>query len=795
MANQNKNQNQNQSQKENQKQNKKQDDFSLKETTPNISAGRVISGDRLPTTFDLVEKMHFLFARVVKAKDLLQCSDSDSDDTCNPYVEVKLGTSMGTTRCMEKTSSPEWNQVFAFAKDRIQGSVIEIVVMDKVADSESGDEFMGRVVFGVSDAPMRVPPDSPLAPQWYRLEDKNGMKLQRELMVSVWMGTQADEAFPDAWHSDAAAGKNDERVAYTSSKVYISPRLWYLRVNVIQGQDLLLKNNNKSGGNTEIFIQAVLGNLALRSRPLNISPNPIWNEDLMFVAAEPFDEPLLISIEQGINNKHESLGNCVVPLKEVEKRIDARPPASMWYNLEKKPKDEEEEAKFAGRLNVRISLDGGYHVLDEATHYTSDLRPSSKYLSIPGIGVLELGILNAVGLSPMKKENRTDAYCVAKYGPKWVRTRTIVDSLGPNWNEQYTWEVYDPCTVITIVVFDNAHLQKEGKNAETAVDKRIGKVRIRLSTLETNRIYTHFYPLINLHAQGATKMGEIQLAVRFSCPSLLNVLQTYARPLLPRMHYISPLSIFQVDSLRNQAAAIITLRLRRAEPPLSKEVVEFMLDVRANVWSIRRGRAQFYRIVGLLNGLIFVSKKFHEIRSWKNSVWTTISYLIFLIVILYPRVVLPSIFFLLLLVGIWRYRTRPRYPSHMDMKLSHADTATTEELEEEFDPFPTKFSGDNLKKRYDRLRGISGRVLAVMGDLATQGERVQSLLSWRDPRATTLFVIFCLVAAIVTYLIPFRLLIFIFASYLLRPPMFRFDMPAVPQNFLRRMPAKSDGML
>lgn len=131
----------------------------------------------------------------------------------------------------------------------------------------------------------------------------------------------------------------------------------------------------------------------------------------------------------------------------------------------------------------------------------------------------------------------------------------------------------------------------------------------------------------------------------------------------------------------------------------------------------------------------------------------------------------------------------------MDMRLSQADTATVEELEEEFDPFPSKFSDDNLKKRYDRLRAISGRVLEMMADLATQGERVQALLSWRDPRATFLFVIFCFVAVIVTYLVPFRILVFIWVTYMLRPPRFRFDIPAVPQNFLRRMPAKSDGLL
>jgi hypothetical protein len=253
--------------------------------------------------------------------------------------------------------------------------------------------------------------------------------------------------------------------------------------------------------------------------------------------------------------------------------------------------------------------------------------------------------------------------------------------------------------------------------------------------------------------------------------------------------------MFQLDSLRNQAAVITTLRFKRAEPPLSKEVVEFMLDIGANVWSMRRGRAQFYRIAGLLSGIVWLVKQLEEIRSWKNSVTTIGSYFIFLFILFKPGFILPATFAYLLLKGIWRCRIRPRYPSHMDMKLSHADTATTEELEEEFDPFPTKFSGGNLQKRYDRLRGISGRLLAVMGDLATQGERVQSLISWRDPRATALFLIFCFVAVIVTYFVSFRVLIFLWVTYVLRSPRFRFDLPAFPQNFLRRMPAKSDGML
>ncbi|KAL0316861.1 UNVERIFIED_CONTAM: FT-interacting protein 3 [Sesamum radiatum] len=420
-----------------------QEDFSLKETNPHLGGGKV-TGDKLTSTYDLVEQMQYLYVRVVKAKDL---PGKDVTGSCDPYVEVRLGNYKGTTRHFEKKSNPEWNQVFAFSKDRIQASVLEVTVKDKDVVK---DDFIGRVLFDLNEIPKRVPPDSPLAPQWYRLEDRKNEKAKGELMLAVWMGTQADEAFPEAWHSDAAAD---------------------------------LQPSDKSRF-PEVFVKAILGNQALRTRvSMSKSINPMWNEDLMFVAAEPFEEPLILSVEDRVApNKDEVLGRCAVPLQYVDRRLDHKPVSTRWYNLEKHvivEGEKKKEVKFASKIHMRICLEGGYHVLDESTHYSSDLRPTAKQLWKSSIGVLELGILNAQGLSPMKtKDGRatTDAYCVAKYGQKWVRTRTIIDSFAPKWNEQYTWEVFDPCTVVTIGVFDNCHLQGGDKAGR---DSRIGKVRIR----------------------------------------------------------------------------------------------------------------------------------------------------------------------------------------------------------------------------------------------------------------------------------------------------------------------------
>lgn len=128
-------------------------------------------------------------------------------------------------------------------------------------------------------------------------------------------------------------------------------------------------------------------------------------------------------------------------------------------------------------------------------------------------------------------------------------------------------------------------------------DLPIGKVRIRLSTLETDRVYTNAYPLLVVTPQGVKKMGELELAVRFSSASTVNLMHAYLQPQLPRMHFFYPLDPKQQESLRVAAMNIVALRLMRSDPPLRQEVVQFMLDTEAERWSMRRSKANYYRIM------------------------------------------------------------------------------------------------------------------------------------------------------------------------------------------------------
>ncbi|RVW30611.1 FT-interacting protein 1 [Vitis vinifera] len=675
-------------------------DYQLKETSPilgggQIVGGRVIRADKPASTYDLVEQMHYLFVRVVKARDL---PTKDVTGSLDPFVEVRVGNYKGITKHFEKNKNPEWNEVFAFAGDRMQSSVLEVVVKDK---DMLKDDIVGFVRFDLSDVPTRVPPDSPLAPEWYRIANSKGEKNNGELMLAVWYGTQADEAFPDAWHSDAASHHDSSAAgsSYIRSKVYHSPRLWYVRVTIVEAQDLVTTEKTRF---PDVYVKAQIGNQILKTKPTQARTlNPLWNEDLIFVVAEPFEDHLMLSVEDRVGpNKDETIGRTIIPLSAL-KNV-----------LSKKDKKD----KFASRLRLCLFLEGGYHVHDESTHYSSDLRPSLKqlWLRTPSIGVLELGILNADGLHPMKTRDQkgtSDTYCVAKYGQKWVRTRTIMNSLSPKYNEQYTWERPENW-----------------------------KVRIRISTLETGRVYTHTYPLLVLHPNGVKKMGELHLAIRFSCTSLMNTMLIYSRPLLPKMHYIKPFTVMQQDMLRHQAVNIVAARLSRSEPPLRKEVIEYMSDMDSHLWSMRRSKANFFRLMSVFSGLIAVGKWFGEVCTWKNPI-------------------------------------------------------TTGLLDEEFDSFPTSRGSELVRMRYDRLRSVAGRIQTVVGDVATQGERFQALLSWRDPRATTIFLVFCLLVALVLYITPFQVLALVAGFYHMRHPRFRGRLPSAPINFFRRLPAKTDSML
>ncbi|XVF11984.1 hypothetical protein REPUB_Repub08aG0075900 [Reevesia pubescens] len=286
--------------------------------------------------------------------------------------------------------------------------------------------------------------------------------------------------------------------------------------------------------------------------------------------------------------------------------------------------------------------------------------------------------------------------------------------------------------------------------SEDKPDSRIGKIRIRISTLESNKVYTNSYPLLVLTRMGLKKMGEIELAVRFACPSLVpDMCSAYGQSLLQKMHYLRPLGVAQQEALRVAATKMVAQWLARSEPPLGHEVVRYMLDADSHTWSMRKSKANWFRIMAVLAWAVGLAKWLDDIRRWRNPVTTVLVHVLYLVLVWYPDLIVPTGFLYVVLIGVWYYRFRPKIPAGMGIRLSQAETVDPDELDEEFDTIPSSKPPEIIRARYDRLRILAGRVQTILGDFATQGERLQALVSWRDPRATKLFIGVCLAITLI----------------------------------------------
>ncbi|MED6198841.1 hypothetical protein PIB30_070318 [Stylosanthes scabra] len=591
---------------------------------------------------------------------------------------------------------------------------------------------------------------------------------------------------------------------FIGSKVYHYPKLWHLRVSVIEGENIMPAHRGPDIVRFPEFVTKLqVGNfdlstaIAAPSTTRSFS-NPSWNKDLSFLIDEPFVDSLQVSVEDRMGGSNKIVvAKAELLISTIEKQVNQRHVTSSWFDLkshfEQVGDKEEASTMFVPRICLQfllheVTMDNNKDVIVQG--------PADTKLWKPQIGVLEVQILSGSGFMPMQIKDAghaTSAYCVAKYGQKWFRTCTVVDSLSPEWNEKYNWEVYDLCTVVTVGVFYKHWIIKNNIYIGDS-DHCIGKVRIRLSTLETNRDYIQSYPMLMLCPSGVKKMGELLLSMRISCSSVNNMLLVYTMPVLPKMHYYAaePMNQDQLDSLTYQARRLLGLKMSREEPPLDYNVMVSMFDYHR--WSMRRSKANFFRLMGTISGLIAICKFLKKIRDWQQPAQSILFLAILLtLMMVIPNVIIyPAILFCMVLMGLWNYRYRPRHIPSMDIQLSFADSAHPDELDEEFDTFPTTCSDSIVRMRYDRLRSIAGRLQSVVGDLGYMIEKFQALLSWRDKRASFLFLAFCLVAALVSYLVPIRVVISVLGLYLLRPPLFRNKLPPAALNFFRRIPSEQD---
>lgn len=290
-------------------------EFGIREITPGLAC----SGPG--GAYELVERMEYLYVRVVKARGLKWSGEFD------PFAELRLGGYSCITRHVEKTASPEWDDVFAFSRERIHAPFLDVLVRGR---GFAKDDYVGstRLDLGIlPDAPASVQPDSSPAPQWYPVFDKKG-EFRGEVMMAVWFGTQKDSYFDSAVHADAAFPVDDKLAAHIKHIRYDVPRLCYVRVKFTEVRDIVFADKARVG---EVFVRSRILGQVHRTRT---SMDHRWKDEEnghLFVAAAPFKDYLNMSVVGVKNGKEEVIGHVNVLLDSFERRCDARPISPRWY--------------------------------------------------------------------------------------------------------------------------------------------------------------------------------------------------------------------------------------------------------------------------------------------------------------------------------------------------------------------------------------------------------------------------------------------------------------------------------
>ncbi|CAA6658473.1 unnamed protein product [Spirodela intermedia] len=642
------------------------------------------------SSFDLVDKMQYLFVRVVKARSLPGGAANP------PHVRIAVsGRSAATGPAMTRAhpTSFEWDHTFAFPRPGGAADQEELPAEVSVWDgppvespaAAPGKRFLGSVrldVSEVSDGPPAAQPTAAPPPRAPRSTSPPSSGIS----VSRWSTPTA--SFPSLGDGGTAARR--PRVGEGDAGVSVPEN----------PQRRLGPRRNPSAAD-------IVGGPAVRG------------------GGATGDQAVEIAVEARRRRRHGEepatvLGCAHVALSAVERRVDDRHVALRWLDLLPPPAGGEEAGGAAprGRLQVRVCLDGGYHVTDEPPHAASDFRPSARQLWRRPVGAVELGIIGCRNLLPVKSTVGTAAYVVAKYGSKWARTRTVATSVEPTWNEQYTWPIFDPATVLTVAVFDES----------TTACRPLGRVRIRISALESGCAYRISYPLFLLRPTGLHRTGEIDLAVRFArAGSPLDILHVYGQPVLPLMHHLRPIGGLRRDHLRSAAARLVAAHLARSEPSLPNEAVMHVLEADGESrggFSMRRMRASWNRAAAALSWVASVARWMESMRTWRNPTATILAHGVLVLLIWHPDLIVPAVAIHVAMVGVWNRRKSARGAAstgHVCLRASQLEATAqlADELDEELDPSPSAKPPEVVRARYDRLRAAVWRGAApVAGDVA-----------------------------------------------------------------------------
>jgi Ca2+-dependent lipid-binding protein len=180
--------------------------------------------------------------------------------------------------------------------------------------------------------------------------------------------------------------------------------------------------------------------------------NPVWNSTFFFLASDECKSFRIDLYDKDVVGRDDSLGHCTILRKDRDER---HLPYQDWFYL---------EHGKGGVVQVciqELDLSSGLqsHVDEHKQDVTTELRSKSR----EQYTFLEVKIENAQGLKKADFFGSSDPYCVFDFSkdpegnavcPKTSRTRTIMNTLNPVWDEYFHFIIPSGLKMMKINIYD-----------------------------------------------------------------------------------------------------------------------------------------------------------------------------------------------------------------------------------------------------------------------------------------------------------------------------------------------------
>ena len=613
----------------------------------------------------------------------------------------------------------------------------------------------------------------------------------------------------------------------------------------IQKASGLKARDGKPNGMSDPFCHITVGTQRARTRIVQDTLNPVWEDGFTFVVEKPLSGSVTVEIYDGNQHDSDRIGQVVVPLQDITLRHSGSRavPAPRWYRVSKQSKGR----SGAGALGSLLS---GADEADELREHLGELEMvaylDSDYLpqeaDRPPIGQLSVEVVRARQLA------RTGGtFAVAHFGRSWARLPTLNDTT-PEWRQELLFPVRDMGDVLAVGVFREA----PPGFLSAAGEEFLGKACVRPGTLLPGRHYRRSVPLLLGQKDGVTQVGTLDLSIKFVRYSATATMGRYLSLPLPSKCYMDPPAESTAEALPEWEEALVEAHLGAALPPLSATVQRAMRPMFDPRLSMRLLRIHVGRLLAR-----FASDRaggpslFDPEQWWKEPHLMVLLHVLFIFLVFNPQLILPLVLAAVAAFGFVNNRAapligpdpwlstggqfnesmallrnngaeaeaaasapleaagaeaeeatgedwaaKPLTLSERDPASEPLDSLLSDVLEDSPNGAPAgdkQLSAARQKQLFRALAVYTRTAQQVADHYATRIEQVAGVFSWKEPLVSRSFFSLLLLASLALFFIPLQPVVVGAGLYVLRHPVLRgAPAPSVLPFFLARLSSLRD---